>query len=158
MIKQGRVAEAIVTLTKAAQLTPHLPEAPYNLGGILWQQGYLREAMVAYREALRRRPQWPQVAHHLAWLLITQAAPAEGEVIEAIALAERACHATNFRNPVTLRTLAAAYHAAGQHLAAVQVAQLALSHLNAARDPGLAAKIQEQIQNYQTVLEGPQFP
>ena len=158
MVKQGRVTEAITTLTKAAQLKPILPEAPYNLGGILWQQGYRRAAMVAYREALRRRPQWPQAAHHLAWLLITQDTLAEHDVVEAVGLAEQACQATNFRDPVTLRTLAAAYYAAGQPLAAVQVAQLALRRINAVDDPGLVAKIQEQLQKYQAAWEPPQFP
>ena len=56
MVKQGRITEALATFTKAAQLTPLLPEAPYNLGGILWQQGYRSDAMVAYREAFDAVP------------------------------------------------------------------------------------------------------
>lgn len=153
MVKQGRVTEAITVLAKAVQLKPMLPEAPYNLAGILWQQGHRNEAIIAYREALRRRPHWPQAANNLAWLLVTQDAPAAQDIYAAVLLAEQACHATDYRNPITLRTLAAAYHAAGQELAAVRVAQQALSRANAADDPALVAKIQAQLQEYQTAWQ-----
>lgn len=158
MVKQGRIAEALAMFTKAAQLTPSLPEAPYNLGGILWQQGHRNDAMVAYREALRRRPQWPQAANNLAWLLITQATPAAHDIAEAVVLAEQACERTGFHNPITLRTLAAAYHAAGQSQAATRIAQQALSHIHAINDPGLAALMQEQLYAYQTAREPGEFP
>jgi Flp pilus assembly protein TadD len=158
MVKQGRITEAMVAFTKAAQFIPLLPEAPYNLGGILWQQGYRSDAIVAYREALRRRPQWPQAANNLAWLLVTQATPAAHDIAEAVALAEQACDGTGFRNPLTLRTLAAAYHAAGRSQVATRVAQQALSHINAVNDPGLAALIQEQLHDYQTAREPGEFP
>ena len=158
MVKQGRMTEAMATFTKAAQLMPLLPEAPYNLAGILWQQGYRSDAMVAYREALRRRPQWPQAANNLAWLLITQAAPAAHDITEAVALAEQACAGTDFRHPLTLRTLAAAYQAAGQSQAAARVVQQALSHINSVNDPGLIAFIQAQLQDYQTAREPGEFP
>ena len=158
MVKQGRITEAMATFTKAAQLMPLLPEAPYNLAGILWQQGYRSDAMVAYREALRRRPQWPQAANNLAWLLITQATPAAHDITEAVALAEQACAGTDFRHPLALRTLAAAYHAAGQSQAAARVVQQALSHINPVNAPGLVAFIQEQLQDYQTAREPGEFP
>jgi Flp pilus assembly protein TadD len=158
MVKQGRITEAMAMFTKAAQLTPSLPEAPYNLGGILWQQGHRNDAMVAYREALRRRPQWPQAANNLAWLLMTQATPAAHDIAEAVVLAEQACEGTGFRNPITLRTLAAAYHAAGQSQAATHIAQQALSYIHAVNDPGLAALVQEQLYAYQIAREPGEFP
>jgi Flp pilus assembly protein TadD len=158
LVQQGRVTEAIVVLAKAAQLKPILPEAPYNLAGILWQQGHRHEAIMAYREALRRRPHWPQAANNLAWLLVTQDAPAAQDISAAVLLAEQACHATDYQNPVTLRTLAAAYHAAGQGPAAVRIAQQALSRAHAIDDPGLVAKIQAQIQEYQTAWQSQAWP
>jgi Tfp pilus assembly protein PilF len=158
MVKQGRITEAMATFTKAAQLTPLLPEAPYNLAGILWQQGHRSDAIMAYREALRRRPQWPQVANNLAWLLITQATPTAHDIAEAVVLAEQACEGTEFRNPIALRTLAAAYRAAGRSQAATSVAQQALSHINTVNDPGLAALMREQLHEYQTDRESDEFP
>jgi Flp pilus assembly protein TadD len=158
MVKQGRITEAIAVLMKAAQLKPVLPEAPYNLAGILWQQGHRNEAIMAYREALRRRPHWPQAANNLAWLLVTQDDPAAQDISEAVLLAEQACHATDHRNPITLRTLAAAYHAAGQGPAAVRIAQQAMSHASAAGDLGLVAKIQAQLQEYQAAWQPQTLP
>jgi tetratricopeptide (TPR) repeat protein len=158
MVKQGRATEAIGALAKAAHLQPILPEAPYNLAGVLWQQGYRSEAMVAYREALRRRPHWPQAANHLASLLMTQEPLTEQDLAEAITLAEFACQATDFRHPAPLRTLAAAYHAAGRGPEAVRLAQTALRHVNAVHDPGLFAKIQAQIEEYQAVWQPQTLP
>jgi tetratricopeptide (TPR) repeat protein len=133
------------------QLTPLLPEAPYNLGGILWKQGQYAEAIAAYREALRRRPHWPQAATHLSWLLVTQEAPRTQDIAEARALAEAACQASAFRHPLPLRALAAAYYAAGQPAAALLTARQALTIAQKAREPGLVAEITAQVQQYESI-------
>ena len=100
-------------------------------------QGRFAEAIVAYREALRRRPHWPQAATHLAWVLATQPTPSAQDVTEAVVLATQACQASGFRHALPLRTLAVAYHVAGQENAAVKLALQALTVAHATNDPKL---------------------
>jgi tetratricopeptide (TPR) repeat protein len=148
MARQGRLDEALTWFSRAIQLKPRLPEAAYNLGGILWQRGRHAEAIAAYRNALRHRPHWLQAANHLAWLLATQENPSPQDASEAVALAEAVCQGSGYRDAVPLRTLAAAYYAAGQQEAAVRVAQQALTQAEAAHNAALVAQVAEQLQYY----------
>lgn len=149
LVKQQRLDEALVWFARASQWQPAIPEAPYNLAVLLWQQGRIAEAITAYREALRRRPDWFQAASHLAWLLATQPEPSPQDAAEAVALAERLCQASAYKNPIALRTLAAAYHANGQHAAAVRATQQALTAATALGDTMLIAELTAQLTRYE---------
>jgi tetratricopeptide (TPR) repeat protein len=158
LCKQGKLQEAIPWFTRAAQLTPVLPEAPYNLGGVWQQQGRYAEAIMAYREALRRRPHWPQANVQLARVLLSQAQPTLQEITEAVALAERACQASDYRHAIPLRTLAVAYYAAQQPAAAVRTARQALDIARTTGDPALVAEITAQIQQYERTQSSQTLP
>ena len=151
MVKQGKLDEAIAWFSQAIQEKPALPEVPYNLGGVLWLQGRFTEAIGAYRGALRRRPHWPQAATRLAWILATQPTPSAQDVPEAVVLATQACQASGFRHALPLRTLAVAYHVAGQEHAAVELARQALTVAHAANDPRLVAQITKELHHYRLV-------
>ncbi len=148
MVKQGKLDEAIAWFSQAIQEKPELPEAPYNLGGVLWLQGRFAEAIGAYREALRRRPHWPQAATRLAWGLATQPTPSAQDVTEAVVLAIQACQVSGFRHAMPFRTLAVAYHVAGQEQTAVKLASQALTVAQVANDPKLMAQITEELRYY----------
>ena len=149
LVKQRRLDEALAWFARASQYQPAIPEAPYNLAVLLWQRGRIAEAMAAYREALRRRPHWLQAASHLAWLLATQQEPSPQDAAEAVALAEHVCQASDDKNPIALRTLAAAYHAAGQRDAAVRATQRALTAARALGDTVLVAELTAQLTRYE---------
>lgn len=149
MARQGKIEAAMKWFEQAMQLKPDLPEAPYNLAGLLRKQGRIAEAVRAYREAIRRRPNWPQAANNLAWLLTQQDNPSAQDATDAVALAELACQATGYRNPVALRTLAAAYYMIGKGQEAIQAAQHALTMARDYDEASLAAEISEQLQNYE---------
>jgi len=155
MVRQGKLDEAITWFAQALQEQPALPEVPYNLGGVLSLQGHFAEAITAYREALRRRPHWPQAATHLAWVLATQPIPSAQEVTEAIVLATQACQASGFRHALPLRTLAVAYHVAGQEEAAAKLAVQALMVAQATNDPTLVAQITAELHSYGLVEPWP---
>ena len=120
-------------------------------------QGRFIEAIAAYREALRRRPHWPQAATHLAWVLATQPTPSAQDMTDAIALATQACQASGFRHALPLRTLAVAYHVAGQEQAAVRLALQALTLAHATHDPRLIAQLTEELHSYR-LIEPPHNP
>jgi tetratricopeptide (TPR) repeat protein len=151
MVKQGKLDEAIAWFSQAIQEQPAIPEAPYNLGGVLSLQGRFTEAIAAYREALRRRPHWPQAATHLAWVLATQPTPSAQDMTDAITLATEACQASGFRHALPLRTLAVAYHVAGQEQTAVKLASQALMVAQAANDATLMAQITDELRYYKLV-------
>jgi protein O-mannosyl-transferase len=151
MVRQGKLDEAIAWFSQAIQEKPALPEAPYNLGGVLSLQGRFTEAIAAYREALRRRPHWPQAATHLAWVLATQPTPSAQDITDAIVLATQACQASGFRHALPLRTLAVAYHVAGQERTAVHFASQALTVAHATNDVRLIAQLTDELHSYRLI-------
>jgi tetratricopeptide (TPR) repeat protein len=151
MVRQGKLNQAIAWFSQAVQEKPALPEAPYNLGGVLSLQSRFTEAIAAYREALRRRPHWPQAATHLAWVLATQPTPSAQDITDAVTLATEACQASGFRHALPLRTLAVAYHVAGQEQTAVHLASQALTLAQAMHDLRLIAQLTEELHSYRLI-------
>jgi tetratricopeptide (TPR) repeat protein len=95
-------------------------EAHYRRGTVFRDKKDYGRAAGDFREAVRLNPDYVRPHNDLAWLLATcpQATLRDGR--EAIQLATRACELTEWKNPRTLDTLAAAYAETGQFTAAVQ--------------------------------------
>ena len=67
---------------------------------------------------------------------------------EAVVLAIQACQVSGFRHAMPFRTLAVAYHVAGQEQTAVKLASQALTVAQVANDPKLMAQITEELRYY----------
>jgi tetratricopeptide (TPR) repeat protein len=139
---QGQHAAALTQYAKALLLKPGWADVYYNMGNVLVQQGRHTEASTAYRAALHSRTVWLPAATSLARLLTTYFASAPEALREAVALAERACHATAYHDAMALYTLAFAYHTAGQSLHAAQTAEIALARATATGNSSLVQEIE----------------
>ncbi len=122
---KGRLDEAIENYRQAIQINPKKPETFLHLGMTLCQLGRTREAVSQYREALKLNPNLIVVLNNLAWLLATSPDGDLRNGPEAVRLAERACELTQYREPLFIGTLAAAYAEAGRFPEAVVAAEKA---------------------------------
>jgi len=145
---QGKIDEAIEKFEKALHLKPDDPFAHFNLGIIMVQQGKYDDAVKHYNETLQAKPDWPEAQNNLAWLLTVQARPDRRNAEKALTLAKRACELTNYKQPVYLRTLAAAYAATGQFPQAVSTAEQAIRLALSFRQKELAENIRNQLKLY----------
>lgn len=143
-----RWSEAADEYRRALQLDPGNYKAHMNLADALIEQRRPAEAIGHYVEALRLKPTWVPAMNDLAWLLATHPDAGVREPAEAVKRAERACALTNYRNPMMLDTLAAAYAAAGRFSDAVRTAQTALKLIGSSGRNPLADKLQARLKLY----------
>jgi protein O-mannosyl-transferase len=87
--------------------------------------GRLREARSHYATAALLKPELTAALEGLAWILATAADPQLRDGNQAVALAERACDLTGRKDPIMLKTLAAAYAEVGRFAEAIAGAQAA---------------------------------
>jgi tetratricopeptide (TPR) repeat protein len=94
-------------------------------------RGQVAEAIALYGEALRLEPDLPVALNNLGWIRAANSDAKYRDGAEAVRLAERACRVTDYRQPILVGTLAAAYAEAGRFDEAVAMAdkarQLALA-------------------------------
>jgi len=147
--KSGRLNEAIAQYKKVLELQPAYGGAFNNLGTAYTQLGRVSEAMGAYRKALDLQPENTDALNNLAWALATcpQAALRDGAA--ALALAKKAGQLTGEKNPLLLRTLAAAYAETGSYGMAAVTARRALDLAVEQKNDALAAALQKEIKLYQ---------
>ena len=145
--KHGQTDEAIRHLRLSLRLVPENPGAEANLGLALASQGRTTEARLHYRKALEYDPDFVEAQNDLAWTLATDADAAKRNGTEALALAQRACDATNHKDATFLDTLAAADAETGRFADAVRWAQAALALAD--RDPALKKDVAERLAAYE---------
>jgi tetratricopeptide (TPR) repeat protein len=155
LLRKGRVDEAIVQFQKALDSgveDAYAPTIHYNLGNALRQKKLLSEAVAQYREALKRAPRLVTAQNNLAWTLATAPDPSLRNGSQALELATRANQLSGGRDPVILRTLAAAYAENGQFSKALESAKSALDLAITHRNQALVEALQHDISLYQTGL------
>jgi Flp pilus assembly protein TadD len=121
---QGRYAEAIAEYRLAVRAKPN-GKSYFLIGNALNSQGKTDEAFPEYRHALEIDPRQPGALNDLAWILATHPESKFRNGSEAVQLAERACQATAWEEPMFLGTLAAAYAEAGRFDDAVRTGEQA---------------------------------
>lgn len=126
LAQQGDLDRAIKHFTKVVELKPQKSSAHHNLGQALSSKGEISGAIKHYRESLRLKPNSPGSLNGLSWILATNKNSEFRDGAEAARLAKRACELTNYRNPETLNTLAAAYAELGRFTEAVNATRKAI--------------------------------
>ena len=150
LLQTGRVDEAIVYYRRAIELQPRLVQAYNDLGYAFLRKKMAAEAIACYQKAFELQPQFITARGNLAWLLATWPEPSVRNGGRAVALVEQANQFSKDKDPLILRTLAAAYAEAGRFPEAVLTAKQALALAVAQSNPGLTNVLQKEIGLYQT--------
>ncbi len=124
--KEGRFEEAIPHYRKSLELQPDFSEPSSNLAVALISLGKYEEATGLLRLRLLRDPQDLRAVSNLARLLATCPDRNFRNGAEAVNLAELLCRRTDYRDPIALETLAAAYAEAGRFEDAARTSEKAL--------------------------------
>ncbi|MDR3458802.1 MAG: tetratricopeptide repeat protein [Verrucomicrobiae bacterium] len=151
--RQGRIQEAIHQLELALCFSPRPDgQTHVELAGMLHQSGNPRQAIVHFRKALAVSPDQTEPMNNLAWLLATSSENALRDGVEAVRLAERACHLTEFKETRALSTLAAAYAEAGRFTEAISTAEMAVKMQMANGEYNMAALNNQLLPLYRSGL------
>jgi len=132
LLSRGEITSASNQFALALSYQPTNAIASYQVAALLSASAKPAEAAKYYRVALLAQPDWPEALNNFSWLLATSVDPAVRNGAEAVRLAERACTLTNYKEPLLVGTLAAAYAEAGRFDDAIQTAELAIQTAQAA--------------------------
>jgi tetratricopeptide (TPR) repeat protein len=148
LLQKDRIDEATAQFLEAAKLQPTNAIANYQLALIHQSRKETSAAIDCYHKALKAQPDWPESLNNLAWILAANPDAALRNGAEAVALAERACKLTGYKEGIFVGTLAAAYAEAGRFQDAVSSAEKAHSLALAAGQKEIAQKNQELLELY----------
>ena len=155
---QGKLAEAVEALSAALRIAPDDAVAHYHLASALSGQHNIKEAIPHYRKALKTLPDFPEALNNLAWILAAHPDPQVRNGREAVDLAERACQLTEYKQPIMVGTLAAAYAETGRFAEAVTTAEKAKTLAEQSNQMELAAKNRTLLELYRSGQPGRDTP
>ena len=145
LFARGRIDEAIADWEKALEMRPNDADAHTSLGNALLQKGALREAIAQYETALTLTPEDPHSRNNVAWVLATASDSSIRDGARAVGFAQEAVQLSGGREPLFLRTLAAAYAESGRFSEAIAVAQQAAVIANMQAKPDMAKRLDKDL-------------
>ena len=110
--------------------------------------GRAEEAKRSLEQAVRLQPKDPSTLNALAWLLATSRERGVRDGRRAVALAQRACELSQWKNAFSIDTLAAASASVGNFSNAVKYQELAISRLDPADRKAQAGGMGQRLQQY----------
>ena len=148
LFRAGRIDDAIACWQEV--LSSHRDEAQTHesLGDALLKKRLARDAVSHYEQSLQINPGSAPVLNKLAWLFSTCPDGQLRNGSRAIGLAEQADRLAGGKDPLVIRTLAAAYAEGGRFNDAINAAQRALQLAAAQRDSALANQLRMDIDLY----------
>jgi protein O-mannosyl-transferase len=147
-LQKGQVADALLHYRKLLEIQPDNAEAHNILGTVLIQQGRVREAIEQWQETLVMQPENGNAKSNLAWVFATYPEESIRNGTQAVQLAAQALQLSGGKNPIILRTLAAAYAESGRFAEAVHTAERGLELAIGQGNAHLAAELQQNIALY----------
>jgi cytochrome c-type biogenesis protein CcmH/NrfG len=112
--------KAISDYNEAIRLDPRIAHVFSNRGSAWFDKKQYDRALADFNEALRLDPNFVDANNHLAWLWATCPNAKYRDGKRAVAFGTKACEQTEWKDPYTLATLAAAAAEAGDYDAAVK--------------------------------------
>jgi tetratricopeptide (TPR) repeat protein len=125
LLAKGQIDDAIADWEKTLQLQPNDADAHTCLGNALLRKGSLNEAIAHYQTALALAPEDPHSRNNLAWILATSSDDKIRDGAKAVEFAQQAVAISRGRDPLCVRTLAAAYAESGRFSESIAAAQQA---------------------------------
>ena len=126
LLARGMLEEAVACFKKSVEIKPQFVDGRLRLGNLLAAQGLFGPAVAELQEAVAVAPDNPKAINDLAWLLAVCQDDDIRDGARAIELIEPACRNTDYRVPLLLSTLAAAYAETGRFSDAIATADKAL--------------------------------
>jgi len=146
LLRQGKYDQAADAFSEALRLKADQALPHCQLALALSRQGKTKSAIEHYREALRLAPDFAAALNRLAWILATDPDPQIRHGTEAVELAERACKGTDYKQPIMLQTLAAAYAETGRYADAISALEKAQPLLPSQGQSELAHRNRELLE------------
>jgi tetratricopeptide (TPR) repeat protein len=128
-LKQSKLEKALKVLDQAVEIDPQCAESHGNRAVILLALGKYDKALDDLEEVIRVAPNSTRALRERAWLLATCPDAKVRNPEQAVSSARRACELTEWKEPHTLTTLAAASSEAGDFDGAVKWQQKAIELL-----------------------------
>lgn len=150
LLEKGEIDAAISYSRVAVSIQPDNADANISLAVALTENGLIADAIGYYDKALRLSPESIPAQNNLAWLLATSVNSAIRNGTKALELASEANRLSGEKNPLVLRTLAAAYAELGQFQNALQAAQTAHRIASEQGAFGLAQQLKKEIVVYES--------
>lgn len=136
---------AIADFNQAIQLDPSYASAYLHRGMAQEAKQDYAKAIADYGEANRLDANALPPYNGLAWLLATCPQDKLRDGKKALALAKKACELTDWKEPLYLDTLAAAYAETGQYTEAVKYQEMALKDPAFAKSHGKEAQFRLEV-------------
>jgi tetratricopeptide (TPR) repeat protein len=147
-MQKNQQDDAATEFLLATRIQPTNAVANYQLALIYQSRKETQKAVDYYHKTLRAQPDFVEALNNLAWLLAANHDSTLRNGTEAASLAERACKLTDYKAPVFVGTLAAAYAEAGRFADAVTTAEKARDIALSAGQKETADKNAELLQLY----------
>jgi tetratricopeptide (TPR) repeat protein len=154
--RKGDVRRAATYFRNAISHEPVAPQAHYNLGLLYMKEASVfqdippREAITHFEKALALNRRTIQTVYTLAWILATHPDASIRDGARAVQLAQEACERTNYRDPILLDTLAAAYAETGRFQDAIQIERTAAQIARQQKQEKQLSQIMSRLQLYQS--------
>jgi tetratricopeptide (TPR) repeat protein len=125
LARKGNAKEAASQFFEAIRINSDYAGAYYNLGKIFANQGKIEDAILYYRKTLHIDPNMTQALYNLSWILATHIDAEYRNGKDALELAQNLCKITQYKQPLALDSLAAAYAEVGNFDDAVSTSKKA---------------------------------
>ena len=134
---------------EALRINPNYAGAYYNLGKIYANKGEVEEAILYYKKTLQVSPNIAEALYNLSWIYATNQNEKFRNGKQAVKLAEKLCRLQNYKHPLSLDALAAAYAETGKFDRAVIIAKKALDLALKTGPKELALGLEKRLKLYQ---------
>lgn len=148
LLYQGNEKDAIYHYNEALKSNPNYAGAYYNLAKIYSNNGNIQKAINLYKKALDCNPEMIQALYSLSWISATHENEKYRNGAKAIKLAEKLTKITQYRQPMALDALAAAYAETGKFDAAVLAAEKGLELAKQQGPKELALRLKKRLLLY----------
>jgi tetratricopeptide (TPR) repeat protein len=146
--RTGNIEQAVMQWKEILRIEPDHFLAHKNLGTTLYNSGNVGEAVKYWEGAVKIRPGAANLLNSLAWIMATSKDESLRNPPQAVKYSQEACTIIEFKKPVYLDTLAAAYGADKQFSKAIETAQKAIKIAVEEGQGELAERIRGRLQYY----------